>query len=109
MRRTLLFLFVTLTTAAGAAAEERFQWRGRVDGAADILIRGRSVRVDHLGAKPIQHQDYRFSAYLPARAGEGERRHIEGRGTVRLLEQPSKRNDYTVVVRIEDERGGASD
>lgn len=109
MRRALFFLFVTLTTVTGAAAKERFQWKGRVDGADDILIRGRSVRVDHLGAKPIQYQDYRFSAYLPARAVEVELHPIEGRGTLRLLEQPSKRNDYTVVVRIEDDRGGASD
>ena len=109
MRRALLFLLVMLAGATAPRAEERFEWRGRVDGAEDILIRGRSVRVDHLGAKPIQYQDYRFSAPLPARAVEVELHPIEGRGTVRLMEQPSKRNDYTVVVRIEDRRGGASD
>ena len=70
MRRSLLFLLVTLTTATAPAAKERFQWKGRVDGVDDILIRGRSVRVDHLSAKPIQRQDYRFSASLPARAVE---------------------------------------
>ncbi len=109
MRRALLFLLVMLAGATAPRAEERFQWKGRVDGADDILIRGRSVRVDHLGAKPIQYQDHRFSAPLPARAVEVELHPIEGRGTVRLMEQPSKRNDYTVVVRIEDRRGGASD
>ncbi len=109
MRQALLFLSVTLAIATAPAAEERFQWKGRVDGADEILIRGRSVRVNHLGAKPIQQQDYRFSAPLPARDVEVELHPIEGRGTVRLMEQPSERNDYTVVVRIEDRRRGASD
>ena len=109
MRRALLFLLVTLAIATAPRAEERFQWKGRVDGADEILIRGRSVRINHLGAKPIQRQDYRFSAPLPARAVEVELHPIEGRGRVRLMEQPSERNDYTVVVRIEDGRGGASD
>ncbi|GMR23094.1 MAG: hypothetical protein BMS9Abin37_1494 [Acidobacteriota bacterium] len=109
MRRSLLFLLVTLAGVTAPRAEERFQWKGRVDGADDILIRRRFVRIDHLGAKPIQFQDYRFSASLPARAVEVELHLLEGRGTVRLMEQPSRRNDYTVVVRIEDGRGGASD
>ncbi len=109
MRRALLFLLVTLATGTAPEAEERFQWKGRVDGADEILIRGRSVRVNHLEAKPIQHQHYRFSAPLPARDVEVELHPIEGRGTVRLMEQPSERNDYTAVVRLEDRRGGASD
>ena len=40
----------------------------------EILIRGRSLRVNHSGAKPIQHQDYRFSLPLPASDYEVELR-----------------------------------
>lgn len=108
MRRALLFLLVTLTGTA-LAAEERFQWKGRVDGVDEILVRGRSVRINHLEAMPIQRQDHRFSEALPSRAVEIELRVIEGRGTVRLMEQPSERNDFTVVVRIEDDKSGAGD
>ena len=109
MRRSLLILLVTFAATAAVTAEERFQWKGRVDGVDEILIRGRSVRVNHLEAKPIQSQDYRFSAALPARAVEIELTTLEARGTVRLMEQPSERNDFTAVVRIEDDRGGAGD
>ena len=108
MRRVWIFLLVTLAAAA-VVADERFQWKGRVDGVDEILIRGRSVRINHLEAMPIQRQDHRFSDALPARAVEVELNVIEGRGKVRLMEQPSSRNDYTVVVRIEDESGGAGD
>jgi hypothetical protein len=98
-----------LTAVTSATAEERFQWKGRVDGVDEILIRGRSVRVDHLAAKPVQSQDYRFSAALPARVVEVELSAVDGRGRVRLMEQPSERNDFTAVVRIDDRQGGAAD
>ena len=106
MRRASLCLLVTLAATA-SVAEERFQWKGRVDGVDEILIRGRSVRVNHIEAMPIQRQDHRFSDALPSRAVEVELNVIEGRGNVRLMEQPSERNDFTAVVRIEDDSSGA--
>lgn len=109
MRRAAVFLVAVFAASTLASTEERFQWKGRVDGTDEILIRGRSVRINHLAAKPIQRQEYRFSGRLPARDVEVELSVIEGRGRVRLMEQPSERNDYTVVVRIEDDRSGASD
>lgn len=81
---------------------ETFRWRGRVDGVDDILIQGDDVRVEHVAARPIQDQDYRFSAPLPSVEVELELRTIRGRGNVRILEQPTRRNDYTAVVRIDD-------
>ena len=83
-------------------AEERFQWRGQVDGTDEILIRGREVRIRHLAAKPIQRQDYRFTAPLPEWDVELALHKIEGRGDVELIEEPSSWNDYTAVVRVDD-------
>ena len=100
------FLVLALSVTAGVSAEERFRWRGRVDGVDDILVRGHDVEIDHLKWKPIQEQDYRFTAPLPRWDVEVELQTIKGRGRVRLMEQPSARNDYTAVVRIEDERSG---
>ena len=108
MRRAFFFL-LAVWVAVSATAEERFRWKGRVDGVVEILIQGRSVRIHHLEAKPIQEQDYRFSASLPNWDVEVELEKIEGRGRVRLMEQPSARNEYTAVVRIEDDKGGDDD
>jgi hypothetical protein len=93
---------VTAPTEAGALSEERFQWRGQVDGVDEIMIRGESVRVRHLEKKPIQRQDHRFSAPLPSRDLHLELRKIKGRGDVRLVEEPSSWNDYTAIVRVDD-------
>ena len=116
-KRLLLYLvaaFLTMGPANGTAAsphgasasfaEERFQWRGQVDGTDEILIRGQEVRVRHLAAKPIQRQDYRFTAPLPEWDVDLQLLKIEGRGEVRLVEEPSSWNDYTAVVRIDDEK-----
>ena len=98
-----LVLFLGLAPAVWCQDEiETLRWRGRVDGVDDIIIRGDKVRVEHVAAKPIQSQDYRFSAPLPAADVELTLRTIQGRGNLRLLEQPTRRNDYTAVVRIDD-------
>lgn len=100
----LLLVFGNLAYASGVSsvAEERFQWRGQVDGVDEILIRGSEVRIRHLEAKPIQRQDHRFTAPLPEWDVEVELHKIEGRGDVELIEEPSSWNDYTAVVRIDD-------
>ncbi len=98
-----LVLFLGLAPAVWCQDEiETLRWRGRVDGVDDIIIRGDKVRVEHVAAKPIQSQDYRFSAPLPTADVELTLRTIQGRGNVRLLEQPTRRNEYTAVVRIDD-------
>jgi hypothetical protein len=102
----LVLVFVDEALAGGArirlAAEERFQWRGQVDGVDEILIHGGSVLVRHLAAKPIQRQDHRFTSPLPEWDVDLDLYKIEGRGDVELIEEPSSWNEYTATVRIDD-------
>ncbi|HJS74663.1 MAG TPA: hypothetical protein VJ921_10270 [Vicinamibacteria bacterium] len=88
---------------------EYFRWRGNVDGIDDILIKGSRVRIEHVAAKPIQNQDQRFSAPLPFAEVELNLEVIQGRGSVRLMEQPSQRNQYTAVVRVDDQDHSGDD
>lgn len=104
----MVLLGFVLAGASWSSAEERFRWRGDVDGTDEILIRGREVTINHLDAQPLRNQQFRFSAALPSRAVHVTLEVVRGRGEVRLMEQPSARNDFTAVVRIEDERGGDS-
>lgn len=89
--------------ALGSYGEETFRWRGRVDGIDDILIKGSQVRIEHVSALPIQNQDHRFSAPLPFAEVDLTLNVVQGRGNVRLMEQPSARNQYTAVVRVDDQ------
>ncbi len=100
---------IFLSALALPAETEYFRWRGEVDGIDDILIRGSQVKIEHVSAKPIQSQDHRFSAPLPFAEVELTLEVIKGRGSVRLMEQPSKRNQYTAVVRVDDQDNAGDD
>jgi hypothetical protein len=53
---------------------------------------------------------FAFSQPLPDRHFESfELVDVQGRGRVDLVEEPWEGNDYTAVVRIEDERGGSAE
>ncbi|MGH9323285.1 MAG: hypothetical protein ACRD21_25275 [Vicinamibacteria bacterium] len=98
-----------LVYALAPYGEENFRWQGRVDGIDDILIKGSQVRIEHVSALPIQNQDHRFSAPLPFAEVELTLLVIEGRGSVRLMEQPSARNQYTAFVRVDDQDHSGND
>ncbi len=100
---------ILLSALAIPAETEYFRWRGDVDGIDDILIKGSQVKIEHVAAKPIQSQDHRFSAPLPFAEVELTLQVLHGRGSVRLLEQPSKRNQYTAVVRVDDQDHSGAD
>jgi hypothetical protein len=100
---------ILLSALALPAETEYFRWRGDVDGIDDILIKGSQVRIEHVAAKPIQSQDHRFSAPLPFAEVELTLEVMKGRGMVRLMEQPSARNQYTAVVRLDDQDHSGDD
>ncbi|HMV52016.1 MAG TPA: hypothetical protein PLD20_15230 [Blastocatellia bacterium] len=82
-------------------------WQGRVDGRDLIYIRGNQLWVDHRDGQAIRETDFRFFRPLPNRQTSVTVRKISGRGSVRLLEQPSPYNNYTAVIQIEDRDGGS--
>ncbi|HEU0004492.1 MAG TPA: hypothetical protein VFS12_00760, partial [Terriglobia bacterium] len=47
------------------------------------------------------------SSSLPRNEVRVDVRKRDGRGKVRVVESPSRRNDYTAIIEIEDDTGGA--
>lgn len=85
-------------------------WRGTVDDVVEVSIRGR--RADTITVSGRTYRDGR--ARFSGRGGRGSRDNgrarvskDEGRGRVRVVQQPSRRNNYTTVIRIDDSKGGA--
>jgi hypothetical protein len=93
----------------GAEKADRVAWKGHVDEAAVISCRQQSCvsSVDH-GA-PVSDEHFKFSRPLPDRDSEVRLEDPEGRGEVRLIEQPRQRNNYTARVSIRDPQGGAGE
>lgn len=84
-------------------------WRGRVDDDIRITIRGGSADVQTLGGTPYYDAQPNFSSSLPNRRVTVQLKKNRGRGDIFIEQQPSRDNNYAVVIRIKDSKGGASD
>ncbi|MFN0112225.1 MAG: hypothetical protein ACKVZH_25470 [Blastocatellia bacterium] len=82
-------------------------WSGRVDGRDLIYIRGNDLWIDHRDGQPVYEANYNFYNPLPNRQCDVNVRKVKGRGNIRVIEQPSPRNNYTAVVQIEDRDNGS--
>ncbi len=82
-------------------------WSGRVDGRDVINIRGNQLWIEHQAGGQITEANYRFESPLPNEQRTVTVRKVDGRGTVRVIEQPSRSNNFTAKILIDDENGGA--
>ena len=87
----------------------RMTWKGRVDDDIRITIRGGRADVETIGGTPYYDAQPNFNNSLPSRRVNVRLNVKKGRGQVFLEQQPSRDNDYAVVVRIKDPKRGASD
>lgn len=84
-----------------------FEFRGRVDGEAIFYIRGDRITAEVMQGQPVSVERFRFSQPLPDRQLRGfDLRKRDGRSDVELLEEPSRENGWTAVIRIFDDDGG---
>jgi hypothetical protein len=87
----------------------RMSWKGRVDDDVRITIRGGTADVETIGGTPYYNAQPNFSASLPPRRVNVRLTNKKGRGEIYIEQQPSRENNFAVVVRIKDPRGGAGD
>jgi len=87
----------------------RVRWRGRVDDEADIHLRGDRTEVRTISGAPASGGPGQFTAPLPQRPVNVRVRKTKGRGSVDIVQQPSRTNGFTAVVRIRDPKGGSDD
>jgi hypothetical protein len=99
--------------ARGAAKTDNVTWSGRVDHAAVINCQKKScVSTAEQGAEhgpPVADEHFKFSKPLPDRVTEVRLEGQDGRGEIRLVEQPLESNHYTAKVSIRDPGPGAGD
>ncbi len=90
-----------------AEPKAQLTWEGEVDGILFLYIQGKELKLEHKQGQPVARQKFKFFAALP-----DSRQHIrlevrQGRGSVRITEQPGIENSYTAAVSIEDRQDGA--
>ena len=85
----------------------RVFWRGMVDDKVQLVIRERTVTVQTIAGRPYPEGNFSFTAALPSRRVAVEVNKTRGRGNVRVIQQPTRDNDFTAIVEISDTDGGA--
>jgi hypothetical protein len=92
---------------------DQVTWTGRVDEAAIVSCHARKcVSSSEPGAPasaPVSNESFQFSRPLPEREVDVRLEYPEGRGEIRLIEQPRHQNNYTARVSIHDPLAGAGE
>jgi len=89
--------------------QELFEWAGRVDREIRIQAGGGSAQIINMGSNERNNGGrFRSMNMLPSQDGVVTVQVLEGRGRVDVVQQPSRRNGYTTVIRVRDPDSGAS-
>jgi hypothetical protein len=97
-------LWAPLAQGAGP----QFVWQGQVDGIAILHLRGKNLAVQIQQGDPVERQQFHFSDALPDTQQQVRLEVLEGRGYVRVTDQPSIENHYALAVAIEDRQPGSA-
>jgi hypothetical protein len=115
---------LVLAAALPALADTRFQVRRmtrddvplgkgqcdirlQVDNEVEVQVRGDMVHIRTLAGQDARDDGSECNAPLPNRDIEGFSFDVkESRNEIRLLSEPSRRNDFSAIVRIRDSSGG---
>jgi hypothetical protein len=84
-------------------------WRGTVDDRVQIRLQDRDLRVETLSGRPYPDGTFSFTSALPNRRVTVEVNKQKGRGNVRVIQQPSRENNFTTVIEVADTEGGAKE
>jgi hypothetical protein len=93
----------------GAEKTDRVAWKGRVNESAVISCHKQSCVSSVEQGAPVADEHFKFSRPLPDSDTDVRLEDPEGRGEVRLIEQPRQRNNYTARVSIHDPQGGSGE
>jgi hypothetical protein len=88
---------------------DKVAWSGRVEHAAVIDCQKQNCVSHSEHGTQVADEHFKFSKPLPDRATEVRLERSDGRGEIRLVEQPRESNHYTARVSISDPVAGATD
>lgn len=88
---------------------ELFEWNGQVDREVQVVMRGSNVWTNAVGQTERPRARTRSYSRLPNQDGQVAVQLLSGRGRVDVIQQPSRQNQYTTIVRIVDNQSGSGD
>ena len=83
-------------------------WEGVVDGKVEITVRGGGMDTREVSGPAVSALKYRVYDPLPARSQQVRVQMQQGRGSVRISQQPDQGNNFTTTIAIDDSQKGSS-
>ncbi len=92
-----------------SARTDTLAWSGRVDEEAMVSCQGASCTSSAPHGAPVSEERFKFSRPLPRRDLDVRIDDQDGRGDIRVVEQPRQRNNYTARISIRDPQAGTAE
>ena len=108
---SLFALFaVSSVQAQSESASGKVFWRGSVDNKVHLTIKSDTLEQKTVEGSEKPLGKFSFTAPLPNQAVTVQVSRKEGRSKkVKVIQQPTAENDFTAIVEIHDDGGGARD
>ncbi len=100
--------FPTNDDNRGSGSNGAVVWSGAVDGEVIVRFRRDNAWVENLSGQGSWNERYRFNSSLSSNVDAVYLNNVRGRGEIVVIEQPSRRNNYTACVLIRDRQRSAS-
>ncbi|MEZ5345735.1 MAG: hypothetical protein R2681_09295 [Pyrinomonadaceae bacterium] len=86
----------------------RAVWSGMVDADVQLTVKGDKISAKTMSGREYADGAYTFSSKIPKQSRIRVGVVIKnGRGKVHVMQQPDQDNNYTAVIQVKDEEGGA--
>jgi len=82
------------------------EWSGTVDDVVQIRIRNRNARSRAISGRAYNDDNFNFNGRPVSENADVRVDKRDGRGQVFIVQQPSRRNNFTTIVQIVDKKGG---
>jgi len=101
-------LLVCAVSQTGQAAGRVF-WKGTVDSKVQLSIKNDKLESKTLAGKEYPDGVYSFTSPLPDSPVSVGINKTDGRGKAAVVQQPTEDNNFTAIVEVTDEKGGAKE
>lgn len=114
MKNLIFLLFVMgIAVVCPSKAQDavgKLFWRGMVDDRVQLIVRGDQVKTNVVSGATMPEGIYSFTSPLPNDPVNVDLIKRKGRSKrVSVIQQPAESNNYTAIIEIYDQGGGAKE
>jgi hypothetical protein len=77
-------------------------WKGKVDDRVSISVQGSEVKNVDISGTGMREISHTIKGSLPNRPAQVAVKKIDGRGTVSVIQQPNRSNDFMAIIQVSD-------